>query len=398
MVTSAACASFFGFLFGLPQLLNGAAHHSASGHALSMDKVTGTRPHQTVRSNSNLEEVSDWITKIVVGLGLVQLSQISVFYDWYGKQLLDVTGSSNSGFISIFHFIVFMVTMAAAVFGFIFGYIETRTRIASLLNDAETQLAEPEPQLVRKVYAMDQFEHINPQSSRLVTESGLQPVPPTKEDEQLLKLPPSAFRNAESLTARAVALARAGQLSVAEQTWRQVLESPGGNVVSSYKRMADVIFALSRPRDAVSLLTDARRLFARDYGVLRRILFYSLYVAAPEGFSDAIKAADEIREKFPSQAQKEVMIQVWTASAHGQRLAWLERRGVDTSNDPSRELAKAAIKLVIKLQPDANAATRVLMRQLLDPAKYNGNEIDNDLAVFKSDPEISSLITGVPVS
>ena len=162
--------------------------------------------------------------------------------------------------------------------------------------------------------------------------------------------------------------------------------------------MADVIFALSRPRDAVSLLTDARRLFARDYGVLRRILFYSLYVAAPEGFSDAIKAADEIREKFPSQAQKEVMIQVWTASAHGQRLAWLERRGVDTSNDPSRELAKAAIKLVIKLQPDANAATRVLMRQLLDPAKYNGNEIDNDLAVFKSDPEISSLITGVPVS
>src|SRR5438552_685547 len=55
-----------GFLFGIPRVLQG----TDSGA-----EATAHTPYQQ-RVNTNLEQISDWLTKIIVGLGLVQLTKV----------------------------------------------------------------------------------------------------------------------------------------------------------------------------------------------------------------------------------------------------------------------------------------------------------------------------------
>ncbi len=75
-----ACAFFsvgvlLGFLFAIPKSLSQSSPHKA-------DQATGLPPPPTSATgaifgvNSNLEEISDWLTKIIVGLGLVNLKMI----------------------------------------------------------------------------------------------------------------------------------------------------------------------------------------------------------------------------------------------------------------------------------------------------------------------------------
>jgi len=61
-VTGAALAVgvILGFLFGLPKVVD----RQPAGSPL-------------LKSNTNLDEISDWLTKILVGLGLVQLGRLS---------------------------------------------------------------------------------------------------------------------------------------------------------------------------------------------------------------------------------------------------------------------------------------------------------------------------------
>lgn len=49
-----------GFVFGIPRIN-------------TTDAVVIGRPPRLVRPNSNLEQISDWLTKILVGVSLTQL-------------------------------------------------------------------------------------------------------------------------------------------------------------------------------------------------------------------------------------------------------------------------------------------------------------------------------------
>jgi hypothetical protein len=65
---SLLCGATVGFLFAIPRTLQG-------------DERTGPKP-TSLRSdydfevNTNLEQISDWLTKIIVGIGLVQLTKV----------------------------------------------------------------------------------------------------------------------------------------------------------------------------------------------------------------------------------------------------------------------------------------------------------------------------------
>ncbi len=63
---SLVAGSVIGFLFTLPRSVSVA---TGEGRAEGLSNIT-------VRPNTNLEEVSDWITKIIVGLTLTQLGKI----------------------------------------------------------------------------------------------------------------------------------------------------------------------------------------------------------------------------------------------------------------------------------------------------------------------------------
>lgn len=52
-----------GFLFGIPKVLQA-------------NETVAARANPQYRVNKNLEQISDWLTKIIVGLGLVQLRSV----------------------------------------------------------------------------------------------------------------------------------------------------------------------------------------------------------------------------------------------------------------------------------------------------------------------------------
>lgn len=127
-----------GFLFGIPRVLQG---DNPSG-------VAGGTYIQKV--NTNLEQISDWLTKIIVGLGLVQLQQLPGFLKrvsvWAAASLPLAQGSSVAqvaAFATAF-IVYFSIT------GFLAGYLLTRLYLAGAFRRADqpsTTISKPSPSL-----------------------------------------------------------------------------------------------------------------------------------------------------------------------------------------------------------------------------------------------------------
>ena len=77
---SLAAGGFIGFLFGIPRTLTSEGTTVAPGVG-------------TIRSNTNLEQVSDWLTKILIGATLVQLGKVPSA----AARLFQTIGSSLGG-------------------------------------------------------------------------------------------------------------------------------------------------------------------------------------------------------------------------------------------------------------------------------------------------------------
>lgn len=58
-----AVGSLFGFIFGIPR--------AASGTPTEVQQA-----HAGLSANTNIEQISDWLTKLLVGVGLVELKEL----------------------------------------------------------------------------------------------------------------------------------------------------------------------------------------------------------------------------------------------------------------------------------------------------------------------------------
>ena len=117
------CGALLGFLFGIPRSLSAAAPNGAQaegGH-------NGGFSH-----NTNLEQISDWLTKIVVGVGLVQANEIIARFSALSARVAAEwglhQGQATAGF----------VLLSALLFGFLVSYIWTRTAFVYYLEYNET--------------------------------------------------------------------------------------------------------------------------------------------------------------------------------------------------------------------------------------------------------------------
>jgi hypothetical protein len=120
MAVLTAAASFgvgslFGFIFGIPRTLS-SPHED--GVALGTD---GRRP---VAANTNLEQISDWLTKILVGVGLVQLAQIRTGIGDLANGLAPSLGGGNTGYP-----VAIALMISFTIVGFIGSYLFTRLRL-----------------------------------------------------------------------------------------------------------------------------------------------------------------------------------------------------------------------------------------------------------------------------
>jgi tetratricopeptide (TPR) repeat protein len=119
---SFAAGSLGGFLFGIPKVLQGDREAPATGGDGGKPKDPKREYGQLV--NTNLEQISDWLCKIIVGLGLYELRNIP---DW-----LDNVGIAVAGDLAqpdLRSFAVAMLVYFVAL-GFISGYLLTRLFLA----------------------------------------------------------------------------------------------------------------------------------------------------------------------------------------------------------------------------------------------------------------------------
>lgn len=121
-VACLAVGATVGFLFGIPR----------SGSQLQRQESADDPPKRVTapknaagnaRPNTNLEEVSDWLTKIIVGLGLVNLKSIGLHIDAISRNaaasLKDIPTASDVSTATAF-------VVGFTVMGFLLGYLYTR--------------------------------------------------------------------------------------------------------------------------------------------------------------------------------------------------------------------------------------------------------------------------------
>jgi hypothetical protein len=120
---AAFIGGFFGFLFGIPRTPD----RISSGPG-GEDGAGGL----SYSANTNLEQISDWLTKILVGVGLVQIGQLiqqgESLANFLARGLGDVASSPTfaAGLITYFGLV-----------GFLYGYLSTRLFLAGALTSAD---------------------------------------------------------------------------------------------------------------------------------------------------------------------------------------------------------------------------------------------------------------------
>ena len=128
---AAACAilagaAFFagmlaGFMFGIPKTVQGRADRSLRRTAAGTD----------YQSNTNLEDISDWLTKILIGIGLVELREVPSLIDgvagyWASSMGTPAPRAFAAGLLVYF-----------GINGFFVGYLWTRLALVGDFIDKD---------------------------------------------------------------------------------------------------------------------------------------------------------------------------------------------------------------------------------------------------------------------
>ena len=187
-----------GFVFGIPEVLQ--ADRKDPGAGAAPPRVGGgSAADDSYRQlvNTNLTDISDWITKIIVGLGLINLKVIPDKIKSAGRTLsasLEACGCGDNNLAFAVAIIIFFCSM-----GFLFGYLMTRLFLAAALSRAEAGAAKANRGAAASSELVDSFLKDRP-ASKGADATGAQPA---SAAEQLLTMEAeSAKTQALAATAR----------------------------------------------------------------------------------------------------------------------------------------------------------------------------------------------------
>jgi hypothetical protein len=115
LVWWAGAAAFFigvitGILFGIPRVARNSVRRNSR------------EPNRDYQPNANIEEISDWLTKIIVGLTLVNLREIMAFMGSLGQKLATAFLANQSASPAELRGAQ-IVALSALVWGFSCGFL-----------------------------------------------------------------------------------------------------------------------------------------------------------------------------------------------------------------------------------------------------------------------------------
>lgn len=356
-----------GFLFGIPRSaqFHGEADHKTSADSPKSGAAQEARAPSAV--NTNLEQISDWLTKILVGITLVEARSISHYILALARLMAE--GICGIGSISL----ALALLLTFSTFGFLMGYLATRMFLSPVLGLADSAAGgiplQGEAVVTAEVGVSeavgDTVEVVTPEAkaearSIVSTQQTLMPTDPF--DKRYL---------------HAKSLLLTGQYARAALEYASlVAESP-----LDAKLRRERLWALfncgqhwsSEVAGLVSALREVRWSTIEKESTLNflSLSFHYLYAGTRQAAQRVVDLVNEFKSRHPKGITSGMYINL--ACAHGQLAEWDREIGIDVATNPHAKAAADAIAEALEIDPSARQRIEALM---------NPNGEDNDLAVF----------------
>lgn len=358
--------SLVGFLFGIPRTLQAA-------QAAPKDKADaiGGQPGYRQQVNTNLEQISDWLTKIIVGIGLIQLRRLPAYIVGISQFMAEHDcGIGCPPFAAA-------VLITFSILGFLTGYLLTRMYLASAFLRADLAGAgAPSP-------AQDQILGYRFDPARATQGTVLVDAKTLNAAIETVSSPTTDDETFKDRWARAKALTIKGRYAEAAAAYANLTQEQPDNPILRleyawvlFKRDSGWSKELQEQLDKAYQLAPPPGSEERKQ-LFESLTFYPLY-RDPDGFTDASKYGEEYVRDHRNLPSAEMWMNL--ACAYGQQ--------AKATSDPNqlstiREKALEAVRNAVKLDPNT---VQTLREQLL------GQPPENDLAAFSNDPEFRQAL------
>lgn len=379
-----------GFLFGFPRVVPDEPRSATGGHLV--ERPEG-RQEGTVRReayahrlaiNTNLEQVSDWLTKIIVGVGLVELRSLP-------GHVIRVSAYVSAGFggaVDVMPFNERLATVILVFFGghgVLGGYLLTRMFFSAAFRRADL--------------------HTFGISDAAMTAIATTPL----EDEgRKVGLPASTLEDARKLAGASQEAIVQSPESLAAWARAKFANGEYADAIKGYRQALSLAPADPRLRGAYATAlkyggrpsTEYMAEFERALGIARvsgdpgarqvvytMYTFHALYLDPPDGYQRALAAAQEYLDDPKNPQSGDVLFNL--ACAYGQKYKDT-LRGADDSEKAAGEVRSRALQALSKAL-QINPGLRTRAQEMLSGHDPN----DDDLAVFGAIPEFRQ-VAGLP--
>lgn len=360
----------FGFLFGIPKVPQNGKTDAHPGESTD-ENAPQEVPYQ-LRVNTNLEEISDWLTKMLVGATLTQLVKVPSKINDAARFMAEGAGGIGSQTFAASILVYF------SSLGFFAGYVLTRMFFAGAFVRSDSQLS------VRDIGKL--------QGARIT----LDPLAPAPPDEDTLQTAAKtrAIPITDSLTAGVAAAVATGAILMGDiaravqASKLAVDKSPDdprahlNYAIALYRSNADSSLVKKELERAHEIVTAGRDAAVVE-DICNSIVYFYLYLPPPEGFTKAIEYGEAyLKTNTPSR----VAIWINLACAYGQKYAYLQSSGGTTEQlQPVKDKAFQYVQNAINMNPNSAVRFRQLTTGIPDPD-------DDDLKVFAPDDQFKRLV------
>jgi len=357
---STVCGWLLGLLFGIPRTLSRPTSPPPAPRQGAAPGQASPDATPTSRVNTNLEDISDWLTKTLVGVGLTQLYFVP-HYLWQAAEKINNAGFKWDGSGQLLAIALFLYFAPG---GFWLGYIGTRTILTKLFDSIDG----PSPGDVNTT----RKEGLKIDAQGRITESTDPAV--KSADAALLTVPIYAVNSSRDLTAVGMARARHNDLESAAVALQEANRADPADPVA--KQALATVYAAQRRG------SDAEKIIQGDQDN-ELAVFLALY-EEPNGFTKAIEIGTRLL-RLPS-AAKSLNLHVWLACAYGQQHAAAVKAGDTTQAEEARKKVVEEVQTALGIDPKAKA----LLYSLWQPS---ANPDENDLAsIPKDDSDLKRLL------
>ena len=373
--------ALIGFLFGIPRSLASGGSSSDSTAATSPGADGPTTSSRMLAVNTNLEQISDWLTKIIVGLGLVNLAKVPDKVNGLATFMAPYVGSGPHANV-----LALQILLYFSVFGFLSGFISTRIFLSQVINEADRATFTVLAILKRQVQSAPSPVKLTPEDKSTVPSAQT-----AAAAAKITQMPLSGLSTADDIVAWGDSQLALDNYTQATLAYRKALQNDPNNIKAHLGLGLALYSNTTAPVSAaISELLAAESLITPDIDPSLKSAIYEnlaaayLYTDPPGGFQTSLNYLDKALA-MPTGSRARLYF--YQAAANGQRYKWLtEIQADETRREEARKNALNAAKQAVTLD--------LGMRDRLWDIARDPNAVDNDLSVLANDPDFLAIVKG----